>query len=299
MGRNSIAYRGMAKVAWQAGTPPAGVLRWRQVFSGDERSLRDPRPVPTHRGCPAGSPSPRIRARGHHRRGIRRSGGHHQARQQRREPELRVRPQARRRDARPARRSARRPRPGNRRRNRLQRRPPGAPDRPGSQVTTLDIDTEITAQARQALEATGYRQVSVITRDGALGAAEHAPYDRIIRDGRRLGHPACLARAAGTRRAAGGAAALAGPDPQHRLHAPERLAAIGLGGTVRVRSHDRPGRRTRRTHRPGRARCPALGRRPAHRSGLPGRHPGPGEDGYLVPASRSALANPSTAYGCA
>jgi protein-L-isoaspartate(D-aspartate) O-methyltransferase len=51
---------------------------------------------------------------------------------------------------------------------------------PSGQVTTLDIDNEITAQARHALEATGYRQVSVITRDGALGAAEHAPYDRII-----------------------------------------------------------------------------------------------------------------------
>jgi protein-L-isoaspartate(D-aspartate) O-methyltransferase len=51
---------------------------------------------------------------------------------------------------------------------------------PAGQVTTLDIDNEITAQARQALEATGYWQVNVITRDGALGAAEHAPYDRII-----------------------------------------------------------------------------------------------------------------------
>jgi protein-L-isoaspartate(D-aspartate) O-methyltransferase len=47
---------------------------------------------------------------------------------------------------------------------------------PSGQVTTL----EITAQARQALETTGYRQVNVITRDGTFGAAEHAPYDRII-----------------------------------------------------------------------------------------------------------------------
>jgi protein-L-isoaspartate(D-aspartate) O-methyltransferase len=51
---------------------------------------------------------------------------------------------------------------------------------PSGQVTTLDIDNEITMRARQTLETTGYRQVTVITRDGALGAAEHAPYDRII-----------------------------------------------------------------------------------------------------------------------
>jgi protein-L-isoaspartate(D-aspartate) O-methyltransferase len=52
--------------------------------------------------------------------------------------------------------------------------------RSGGQVTTVDIDSEVTAQGRQALEATGYHHVHVATRDGALGDADHAPYDRII-----------------------------------------------------------------------------------------------------------------------
>ncbi len=51
---------------------------------------------------------------------------------------------------------------------------------PGGQVTTVDIDPEVTAQARQALDATGNANVHVVTRDGALGDADHAPYDRII-----------------------------------------------------------------------------------------------------------------------
>jgi protein-L-isoaspartate(D-aspartate) O-methyltransferase len=51
---------------------------------------------------------------------------------------------------------------------------------PSGHVTTVDIDPEVTAQARAALDETGYPQVEVITRDGSLGAEEHAPYDRII-----------------------------------------------------------------------------------------------------------------------
>jgi protein-L-isoaspartate(D-aspartate) O-methyltransferase len=47
-------------------------------------------------------------------------------------------------------------------------------------VTTVDVDPEVTAQARDALDVTGYSGVDVLTRDGALGAPEHAPYDRII-----------------------------------------------------------------------------------------------------------------------
>ncbi len=38
----------------------------------------------------------------------------------------------------------------------------------------------MTTQARLALDATGYRHLHVITRDGTLGAEEHAPFDRII-----------------------------------------------------------------------------------------------------------------------
>ncbi|MGH4022328.1 MAG: lanthionine synthetase LanC family protein, partial [Pseudonocardiaceae bacterium] len=51
---------------------------------------------------------------------------------------------------------------------------------PSGQVTTVDIDPEVTARARQALDETGYGHVKVITRDGALGDPENAPYDRII-----------------------------------------------------------------------------------------------------------------------
>lgn len=51
---------------------------------------------------------------------------------------------------------------------------------PGGQVTTVDIDPEVTAKARAALNATGHEAVTVITRDGALGDDENAPYDRII-----------------------------------------------------------------------------------------------------------------------
>ncbi len=48
------------------------------------------------------------------------------------------------------------------------------------QVTTIDIDPEVAAHARQTLDATGYGRVRVITGDGALGAPDRAPYDRII-----------------------------------------------------------------------------------------------------------------------
>jgi protein-L-isoaspartate(D-aspartate) O-methyltransferase len=51
---------------------------------------------------------------------------------------------------------------------------------PAGHVTTVDIDPDITAHARAALNATGNRHVHVATRDGALGDPEHAPYDRII-----------------------------------------------------------------------------------------------------------------------
>lgn len=50
----------------------------------------------------------------------------------------------------------------------------------GGYVTTADIDAEVTAGAVAALRATGHGAVRVLTRDGALGAAEDAPFDRII-----------------------------------------------------------------------------------------------------------------------
>lgn len=51
---------------------------------------------------------------------------------------------------------------------------------PTGHVTTVDIDADVTAHAREALDATGHEAVTVITRDGALAAPENAPYDRII-----------------------------------------------------------------------------------------------------------------------
>ena len=50
----------------------------------------------------------------------------------------------------------------------------------GDKVTTADIDAEVTARATVALRATGHGAVRVLTRDGALGAPENAPFDRII-----------------------------------------------------------------------------------------------------------------------
>ncbi|MEV0391990.1 methyltransferase, FxLD system [Polymorphospora rubra] len=48
------------------------------------------------------------------------------------------------------------------------------------EVTTLDINADVTAAARRNLDTTGFHNVRVITRDGAEGAPEHGPYDRII-----------------------------------------------------------------------------------------------------------------------
>ncbi len=47
-------------------------------------------------------------------------------------------------------------------------------------VVTVDIDEQIAGRARASLAAAGYGAVKVICADGALGVAEHAPYDRII-----------------------------------------------------------------------------------------------------------------------
>ncbi|MGW6457010.1 methyltransferase domain-containing protein [Streptomyces sp. NPDC055078] len=47
------------------------------------------------------------------------------------------------------------------------------------QVTTIDVDTEITESARAHLAAAGYHP-TVVTGDGARGCPERAPFDRII-----------------------------------------------------------------------------------------------------------------------
>ncbi|MCI0383806.1 methyltransferase, FxLD system [Streptomyces sp. CNQ085] len=47
-------------------------------------------------------------------------------------------------------------------------------------VTTLDVDDDLVEGARAYLAAAGITNVEAVTRDGALGYAEGAPYDRII-----------------------------------------------------------------------------------------------------------------------
>ncbi|MGZ3103453.1 methyltransferase, FxLD system [Streptomyces sp. H72] len=47
-------------------------------------------------------------------------------------------------------------------------------------VTTLDVDDDLVEGARAHLAAAGVTNAEAVTRDGALGHAEGAPYDRII-----------------------------------------------------------------------------------------------------------------------
>lgn len=48
------------------------------------------------------------------------------------------------------------------------------------QVTTVDIDAEVTDRAQRFLTETGYPQVRVVCADAEDGVPEHGPYDRII-----------------------------------------------------------------------------------------------------------------------
>jgi protein-L-isoaspartate(D-aspartate) O-methyltransferase len=47
-------------------------------------------------------------------------------------------------------------------------------------VVTVDLDAGLVERARKALRATGFERVRAVDGDGAAGAAEWAPYDRII-----------------------------------------------------------------------------------------------------------------------
>ncbi|WP_405796238.1 methyltransferase, FxLD system [Streptomyces sp. NBC_01506] len=47
-------------------------------------------------------------------------------------------------------------------------------------VTTIDVDDDLVEGARAHLVSAGFTNVEALTRDGALGHAEGAPYDRII-----------------------------------------------------------------------------------------------------------------------
>ncbi|MCY9785197.1 methyltransferase, FxLD system [Nocardiopsis sp. EMB25] len=51
---------------------------------------------------------------------------------------------------------------------------------PEGKVTTIDIDPDVTDRARRYLDATGYKDVRVVTGDAEYGGQEFAPYDRIL-----------------------------------------------------------------------------------------------------------------------
>jgi protein-L-isoaspartate(D-aspartate) O-methyltransferase len=51
---------------------------------------------------------------------------------------------------------------------------------PAGQVTTVELDPGIAAEAEKALAAAGYGHVTVVAGDGEYGHAPGAPYDRII-----------------------------------------------------------------------------------------------------------------------
>src|SRR6266566_5229035 len=48
----------------------------------------------------------------------------------------------------------------------------------GGAVTTIDIDADVAALAREHLARAGFERVAVITGDGWRGASGNAPYDR-------------------------------------------------------------------------------------------------------------------------
>lgn len=51
---------------------------------------------------------------------------------------------------------------------------------PGGHVTSIDIDPDVTAAARRALDAAGWQDVEIITGDGQDGDPQDRKYDRII-----------------------------------------------------------------------------------------------------------------------
>ncbi|WP_150244684.1 methyltransferase, FxLD system [Nocardiopsis quinghaiensis] len=51
---------------------------------------------------------------------------------------------------------------------------------PGGEVTTLDIDPDVTERARTFLSEAGYDRVNVVTADGEQGDQAHAPFDRVL-----------------------------------------------------------------------------------------------------------------------
>ncbi|GAB3831343.1 methyltransferase, FxLD system [Kribbella italica] len=52
--------------------------------------------------------------------------------------------------------------------------------KPDGEVTTIDIDPDVTDRASATLQSAGYEQVKVVRTDGIEGWKPHAPYDRIV-----------------------------------------------------------------------------------------------------------------------
>lgn len=50
----------------------------------------------------------------------------------------------------------------------------------GAQVVSVEIDAAIAEQARTNLRKAGHGDVAVVAGNGEFGAAEHAPYDRVL-----------------------------------------------------------------------------------------------------------------------
>jgi protein-L-isoaspartate(D-aspartate) O-methyltransferase len=93
---------------------------------------------------------------------------------------------------------------------------------PAGHVTTLDVDDDLVEGARAHLTAAGVTNVKALTRDGALGHAEGAPYDRVIATVGAHGiPPAWLAQLA----------------PDGRLVTPQRLTG-SVSRSIAYENHD-------------------------------------------------------------
>lgn len=49
-----------------------------------------------------------------------------------------------------------------------------------AEVWTIERHAELASKAREILQRLGYAKVQVVTGDGSVGLAEHAPYDKIL-----------------------------------------------------------------------------------------------------------------------
>jgi len=103
------------------------------------------------------------------------------------------------------------------------------------EVTTIDVDKDLTDSARSALAAAGCPNVRVILGDGALGYPDRAPYDRVIATVGAWDLPPAWLRPAQPGRAARGARPAAGKHlPLDRLRTLGRALARPLKRAVHV-----------------------------------------------------------------